>query len=31
MNWMEPMIRMRKETPEVGWGDLTSCGHRGQT
>lgn len=22
MNWMERMIRMRKETPEVGWGDF---------
>ena len=23
MNWMERMIRMRKETPEVGWGKFT--------
>jgi maltose alpha-D-glucosyltransferase / alpha-amylase len=23
MNWMERMIRMRKETPEVGWGDYS--------
>jgi maltose alpha-D-glucosyltransferase/alpha-amylase len=23
MNWMERMIRMRKETPEVGWGEFT--------
>jgi maltose alpha-D-glucosyltransferase/alpha-amylase len=22
MNWMERMIRMRKEAPEVGWGDF---------
>src|ERR1700753_697696 len=22
MNWMERMIRMRKEVPEVGWGDF---------
>jgi maltose alpha-D-glucosyltransferase / alpha-amylase len=22
MNWMERMIRMRKETPEIGWGDF---------
>jgi maltose alpha-D-glucosyltransferase/alpha-amylase len=22
MNWMERMIRMRKETAEVGWGDF---------
>jgi maltose alpha-D-glucosyltransferase/alpha-amylase len=21
MNWMERMIRVRKETPEIGWGD----------
>src|ERR1700722_10757276 len=23
MNWMERMIRMRKETPEIGWGKFT--------
>ena len=23
MNWMERMIRMRKEAPEVGWGECT--------
>jgi maltose alpha-D-glucosyltransferase/alpha-amylase len=23
MNWMERMIRMRKEAPEVGWGDFS--------
>ena len=23
MNWMERMIRMRKEAPEIGWGDFT--------
>jgi len=23
MNWMERMIRMRKEAPEVGWGQCT--------
>jgi maltose alpha-D-glucosyltransferase / alpha-amylase len=23
MNWMERMIRMRKEAPEVGWGEFT--------
>ncbi|MBV8835275.1 MAG: trehalose synthase, partial [Alphaproteobacteria bacterium] len=23
LNWMERMIRMRKEVPEVGWGDFT--------
>jgi maltose alpha-D-glucosyltransferase/alpha-amylase len=22
LNWMERMIRMRKETPEIGWGDF---------
>jgi maltose alpha-D-glucosyltransferase/alpha-amylase len=22
-NWMEGMIRMRKEAPEVGWGDFS--------
>jgi maltose alpha-D-glucosyltransferase/alpha-amylase len=22
MNWMERIIRMRKETPEIGWGDF---------
>jgi maltose alpha-D-glucosyltransferase/alpha-amylase len=22
LNWMERMIRMRKEVPEVGWGDF---------
>lgn len=23
MNWMERIIRMRKEVPEIGWGDFT--------
>jgi maltose alpha-D-glucosyltransferase/alpha-amylase len=23
MNWMERMIRMRKEVPEIGWGDFS--------
>lgn len=23
LNWMERMIRMRKEVPEIGWGDFT--------
>ncbi len=23
LNWMERMIRMRKEMPEIGWGDFT--------
>jgi maltose alpha-D-glucosyltransferase/alpha-amylase len=23
LNWMEGMIRMRKEAPEVGWGDFS--------
>ena len=23
MNWMERMIRMRKEIPEIGWGDFS--------
>jgi len=23
MNWMERMIRMRKESPEVGWGEFS--------
>ena len=23
MNWMERVIRMRKETPEIGWGDFS--------
>jgi maltose alpha-D-glucosyltransferase/alpha-amylase len=23
LNWTERMIRMRKETPEIGWGDFT--------
>ncbi len=23
LNWMERMIRMRKELPEIGWGDFT--------
>lgn len=23
MNWMERMIRMRKEVPEIGWGEFT--------
>jgi maltose alpha-D-glucosyltransferase/alpha-amylase len=28
MNWMERMIRMRKEAPEVGWGEFTILGTR---
>ncbi|WP_406855687.1 alpha-amylase family protein [Alsobacter sp. KACC 23698] len=24
LNWTERMIRMRKETPEIGWGDVTA-------
>ncbi len=31
MNWMERIIRMRKEVPEIGWGDFvvlrTDAGH----
>ena len=31
MNWMERIIRMRKEVPEIGWGDFvvlrTAAGH----
>jgi len=23
LNWMERMVRMRKEVPEIGWGDFT--------
>jgi maltose alpha-D-glucosyltransferase/alpha-amylase len=23
LNWMERMIRMRKEVPEIGWGDFS--------
>jgi len=23
LNWMEPIIHMRKEVPEVGWGDFS--------
>ncbi len=23
LNWMERLIRMRKEAPEIGWGDFT--------
>ncbi len=23
LNWTERMIRMRKEVPEIGWGDFT--------
>ncbi len=26
LNWMERMIRMRKEVPEIGWGDFTFIG-----
>ena len=31
LNWTERMIRMRKECPEVGWGDfrILPCGNRG--
>jgi len=31
LNWTERMIRMRKECPEVGWGDfrVLPCGNRG--
>ena len=25
LNWTERIIRMRKEVPEIGWGDFTSC------
>ncbi|WP_263409794.1 alpha-amylase family protein [Terriglobus tenax] len=30
MDWMERMIRVRKETPEIGWGDFSiiDTGHR---
>ncbi|MET0747987.1 MAG: trehalose synthase, partial [Rhizobium sp.] len=24
LNWMERLIRMRKEVPEIGWGDCTA-------
>jgi len=27
LNWMERMIRMRKEVPEVGWGDFQVLPH----
>jgi hypothetical protein len=23
LNWMERLIRMRKEAPEIGWGEYT--------
>jgi maltose alpha-D-glucosyltransferase/alpha-amylase len=26
LNWMERIIRMRKEVPEIGWGDFTVLG-----
>jgi maltose alpha-D-glucosyltransferase/alpha-amylase len=26
LNWMERMIRMRKEVPEIGWGDFSFIG-----
>lgn len=31
LNWTERIIRMRKECPEIGWGDfrILSCGNRG--
>jgi maltose alpha-D-glucosyltransferase/alpha-amylase len=25
LNWLERMCRMRKEFPEVGWGDFSAC------
>ena len=28
MNWMERMIRMRKEAPEIGWGEFTTLSTR---
>jgi maltose alpha-D-glucosyltransferase/alpha-amylase len=28
LNWMERMIRMRKEVPEIGWGDFSFVGTR---
>jgi maltose alpha-D-glucosyltransferase/alpha-amylase len=28
MNWMERIIRMRKETPEIGWGDFSFVSSR---
>ncbi|MGC2402908.1 MAG: alpha-amylase family protein, partial [Acidobacteriaceae bacterium] len=28
LNWMERMIRMRKEVPEIGWGDFTFVSNR---
>jgi maltose alpha-D-glucosyltransferase/alpha-amylase len=28
MNWMERIIRMRKETPEIGWGDFSFISSR---
>ena len=27
LNWMERMIRMRKEVPEIGWGDFSFRPH----
>ena len=31
LNWMERIIRMRKEVPEIGWGDfaILRTGHAG--
>jgi maltose alpha-D-glucosyltransferase/alpha-amylase len=31
LNWMERMIRMRKEVPEIGWGDFTFLNTRTAT
>jgi maltose alpha-D-glucosyltransferase/alpha-amylase len=31
LNWMERIIRMRKEVPEVGWGDFEALDTRDQT
>jgi maltose alpha-D-glucosyltransferase/alpha-amylase len=31
LNWMERMIRMRKEVPEIGWGDFTFLNPRATT
>ena len=28
LNWMERIIRMRKEVPEIGWGDFEPLRHR---
>ena len=28
LNWMERIIRMRKEVPEIGWGDFAVAAHR---